>query len=158
MRSTAPSSTSAASMARESRPRANRSSEPCTREASGAVSDGESMKRNDAPHVCTRQGNGGIRLEPHPARTIFPSPITLGEFTVKMAVCIKRVADMETRFRIAADGRSVDQAGLKFDISDFDGYAVEVALRIKEKEGQGDITVLSLGPDIVQEQLRKARS
>src|SRR6185437_4700799 len=119
---------------------------------------GRACSGNDAPHVCTRQGNGGIRLEPHPARTIFPSPITRGEFTVKMAVCIKRVADMETRFRIAADGRSVDQAGLKFDISDFDGYAVEVALRIKEKEGQGDITVLSLGPDIVQEQLRKALS
>jgi len=75
-----------------------------------------------------------------------------------MAVCIKRVADMETRFRIAADGRSVDEAGLKFDISDFDGYAVEVALQIREREGAGDITVVSLGPDIVQEQLRKALS
>ena len=75
-----------------------------------------------------------------------------------MAVCIKRVADMETRFRIAADGRSVDEAGLKFDISDFDGYAVEVALQIREREGEGDITVISLGPDIVQEQLRKALS
>jgi electron transfer flavoprotein beta subunit len=77
---------------------------------------------------------------------------------VKIAVCIKRVPDMETRFKIAADGRSVDQAGLKFDMSDFDGYAVEVALRLKEKEGQGDVTVISLGPAVVQETLRKALS
>ncbi len=77
---------------------------------------------------------------------------------MKIAVCIKRVPDMETRFKIAADGTSVDQTGLKFDMSDFDGYAVEVALRLKEKEGQGDITVISLGPSVVQETLRKALS
>jgi electron transfer flavoprotein beta subunit len=77
---------------------------------------------------------------------------------VKIAVCIKRVPDMETRFKIATDGKSVDQAGLKFDMSDFDGYAVEVALRLKEKEGQGDVTVISLGPAVVQETLRKALS
>ena len=77
---------------------------------------------------------------------------------MKIAVCIKRVPDMETRFKIAADGSSVDQAGLKFDMSDFDGYAVEVALRLKEKEGQGDVTVISLGPAVVQETLRKALS
>jgi electron transfer flavoprotein beta subunit len=75
---------------------------------------------------------------------------------VKIAVCIKRVADMEMRFKIAADGASVDETGLKFDMGDFDGYAVEVALRIKEKEGQGEVTVISLGPDVVQETLRKA--
>jgi electron transfer flavoprotein beta subunit len=77
---------------------------------------------------------------------------------VKIAVCIKRVPDMETRFKIATDGKSVDQAGLKYDMSDFDGYAVEVALRLKEKEGQGDVTVISLGPAVVQETLRKALS
>jgi electron transfer flavoprotein beta subunit len=75
---------------------------------------------------------------------------------VKIAVCIKRVADMEMRFKVAADGASVDETGLKFDMGDFDGYAVEVALRINEKEGQGEVTVISLGPDVVQETLRKA--
>jgi len=75
---------------------------------------------------------------------------------VKIAVCIKRVADMEMRFKIADDGKSVDETGLKFDMGDFDGYAVEVALRINEKEGQGEVTVISLGPDVVQETLRKA--
>jgi electron transfer flavoprotein beta subunit len=77
---------------------------------------------------------------------------------VKIAVCIKRVPDMETRFKIAASGSAVDETGLKYDMSDFDGYAVESALQINEKEGKGETVVISLGPDVVQEQLRKALS
>jgi electron transfer flavoprotein beta subunit len=77
---------------------------------------------------------------------------------VKIAVCIKRVPDMETRFKIAANGTSVDESGLKYDMSDFDGYAVETALQLNEKQGPGETVVISLGPDVVQEQLRKALS
>jgi electron transfer flavoprotein beta subunit len=77
---------------------------------------------------------------------------------VKIAVCIKRVPDMDVRFKIGANGTSVDEAGLKFDISDFDGYAVEAALQIKEKANAGEVVVISLGADNVQETLRKAMS
>ncbi|HEY7878018.1 MAG TPA: electron transfer flavoprotein subunit beta/FixA family protein [Gemmatimonadaceae bacterium] len=75
-----------------------------------------------------------------------------------MAVCIKRVPDMETRFKIAADGKSIDETGLKFDMADFDGYALEAALRLKEKDGAGEVVAISLGPDVVQETVRKALS
>ncbi len=77
---------------------------------------------------------------------------------MKIAVCIKRVPDMDVRFKIGANGTSVDEAGLKFDISDFDGYAVEAALQIKEKASAGEVVVISLGADNVQETLRKAMS
>ena len=77
---------------------------------------------------------------------------------MKIAVCIKRVPDMETRFKIAASGTAVDESGLKYDMSDFDGYAVETALQLNEKQGPGETVVISLGPDVVQEQLRKALS
>jgi len=77
---------------------------------------------------------------------------------VKIAVCLKRVPDMDVRFKIAPGGKSVDETGLKFDISDFDGYAVEAALQIKEKAGVGEVVVISLGGDVVQETLRKAMS
>jgi electron transfer flavoprotein beta subunit len=77
---------------------------------------------------------------------------------VKIAVCIKRVADMETRFRIAPSGKAVDESGVKFDMGDFDSYAVEVALQLKEKRGGGEVVAISLGPDSVQEVLRKAMS
>ena len=77
---------------------------------------------------------------------------------MKIAVCIKRVPDMEQRFRVAGDGTSVDESGLKFDMSDFDGYAVEVALQLTEKSPPGEVVVVSLGPDAVQETLRKSMS
>lgn len=73
---------------------------------------------------------------------------------MKIAVCIKRVPDMEMRFSLARDRKSLDQAGLKFEMADFDGYALEVGLQLVEKQG-GEVVVLSIGPDGVQEILRK---
>jgi electron transfer flavoprotein beta subunit len=77
---------------------------------------------------------------------------------VKIAVCIKRVPEMDVKFRIATSGTAVDETGLKFDMSDFDGYAVEFALQTVEKLGAGEVVVMSIGPDAVQETLRKALS
>lgn len=77
---------------------------------------------------------------------------------MKIAVCIKRVPEMDVKFRIASSGVAVDEAGLKFDMSDFDGYAVEFALQTTEKLGSGEVVVISLGSDVVQETLRKALS
>lgn len=75
---------------------------------------------------------------------------------MKVAVCLKRVPEMELRFSISADRKSLEQAGLKYEISDFDGYALEVGLQLVERAGAGDVVVLCLGPDGVQETLRKA--
>lgn len=106
---------------------------------------------------------GGVSAPPHLSH--LPSPIcslreslqTTGP-TLKIAVCIKRVPDMDVRFKIAPSGKAVDETGLKFDISDFDGYAVEAALQIKEKANAGEVAAISLGGDVVQETLRKAMS
>ena len=75
---------------------------------------------------------------------------------MKIAVCLKRVPEMELRFSIAADRKSLDPGGLKYEISDFDGYALEVALQLVEKAGSGEVVAICLGPDGVQETLRKA--
>jgi electron transfer flavoprotein beta subunit len=77
---------------------------------------------------------------------------------VKIAVCIKRTPDSESRFKIAASGAAIDETGLKFDVDDFAGYAVEAALQVNEKAGGGETVVYALGPDNVQESLRKAMS
>jgi electron transfer flavoprotein beta subunit len=77
---------------------------------------------------------------------------------VKIAVCIKRVPDMDVRFKIGSDNVSLDEAGLKFDINDFDAWAVEAALQLKEKNAGSEVTVISLGPDVVQETIRKGLS
>lgn len=77
---------------------------------------------------------------------------------MKIAVCIKRVPDMDVRFKIGADGASIDETGVKFDMNDFDSWAVEAALQIKDKDPATEVVVISLGPDAVQETIRKALS
>jgi electron transfer flavoprotein beta subunit len=77
---------------------------------------------------------------------------------MKIAVCIKRTPDSESKFRIAGGGSNIDESGLKFDMDDFAGYAVEVALQLNEKQGPGETVVIAVGPDNVQETLRKAMS
>jgi electron transfer flavoprotein beta subunit len=77
---------------------------------------------------------------------------------VKIAVCIKRTPDSESRFKIAASSTAIDETGLKFDMDDFASYAVEVALQLNEKQGPGETVVFAVGPDSVQETLRKAMS
>ncbi len=74
---------------------------------------------------------------------------------MKIAVCLKRVPEMELRFAIAADRKSLDPSGLKYEMSDFDGYALEVALRLAESAGSGEVALVTVGPDGVQETLRK---
>ena len=69
-------------------------------------------------------------------------------------VCIAQVPDTESRIKIGADGRRIDEAGLKFIVSPYDEFALEEAIRLKEKSA-GDVTVLAFGPDRVQQALRE---
>jgi len=75
---------------------------------------------------------------------------------VNITVCIKRTPDTETRVRIASDGVSVDPGGVKYIVSPYDEIAVEAALRMREGAGDGQVTVVSLGPANASEQLRSA--
>src|SRR2546422_7783120 len=75
---------------------------------------------------------------------------------MKIAVCIKRVPDSETRVKIAADGKSLDEAGVKFILNPYDEFAVEEALQRREKAGAGEVVVISLGADAAQETIRTA--
>jgi len=68
-------------------------------------------------------------------------------------VCIKQVADTETRVKVAADGKSLDPAGVTWIVNPYDEFAVEQALRVKEKDG-GELIAVSLGPAGVQTALR----
>src|SRR5437867_8773349 len=75
---------------------------------------------------------------------------------MKIAVCIKRVPDSETRVKIASDGKSLDEAGVKFILNPYDEFAVEEALRRKEQAGAGEVVVVALGPAAAQETIRTA--
>jgi electron transfer flavoprotein beta subunit len=75
---------------------------------------------------------------------------------MKIAVCVKRVPDSETRVKIGAGGKSLDPAGVKFILNPYDEFAVEEALRRKEAAGAGEVVVVSLGPAAAQETIRTA--
>ena len=74
---------------------------------------------------------------------------------MKILVCIKQVPDMESKFKIAADGRWYDQADLAYRMNEYDEYAVEQAVRLKEQTS-GELVVLSIGPERVKETMKKA--
>ena len=75
---------------------------------------------------------------------------------MKIFVCIKQVPDTETKIKIAADGKSADMAGVKWILCPYDEFAVEEAIRFKEKNAGATVTVVSAGPDRVVEALRTA--
>jgi len=75
---------------------------------------------------------------------------------MRIAVCIKRVADSETRVKIGPDGKSLDEAGVKFVLNPYDEFAVEEALRRKEAAGAGEVAIIAVGPAAAQETIRTA--
>ena len=75
---------------------------------------------------------------------------------MEILVCIKQVPDMESKFTINAEGGWFDQDSLAYRINEYDEYAIEQAVRLKEQLGEADITVLSIGPERVKEAIKKA--
>jgi electron transfer flavoprotein beta subunit len=68
---------------------------------------------------------------------------------------MKQVPDSETRVKIAGDGKSIDLTSANMVINPYDEYAIEEAIRSKEKFG-GEITILTLGPERSENDIRKA--
>jgi electron transfer flavoprotein beta subunit len=73
---------------------------------------------------------------------------------VKTLVTDKRVPDPETTIRVKPDGSGIVTDNVKYVINPFDEIAIEEALRIKEKQGGGEVVLVSIGGKTVTEQLR----
>lgn len=71
-------------------------------------------------------------------------------------VCIKQVPDTETKIKLSGDSTWIDTAGIKWIMSPYDEFAVEEALRLKEKNAGSTVTVLSAGPARVVDSIRTA--
>ena len=74
---------------------------------------------------------------------------------MKILVTLKQVPDTETKIKVAADGRSLDPADVKWITSPYDEYALEEAIRIKERQG-AEVIALSVGGDAVKDVLKNA--
>lgn len=75
---------------------------------------------------------------------------------MKIAVFVKRVPDTESIIKITEDRKGIDKSNLSFVMNPYDEFAVEEALRIKEQSGEGEVVVVSLGPEEVTETIRSA--
>jgi electron transfer flavoprotein beta subunit len=70
-------------------------------------------------------------------------------------VCVKHVPETaEAELKIDASGKAVEKTGLVYDINEWDDYALEEAVRIREKQG-GSVTAITIGPDDSDSTLRK---
>lgn len=74
---------------------------------------------------------------------------------MNVVVLLKQTPDTESVIRIASDAKSVVTDDLKWIINPYDEFAVEAALRLKEKHG-GSVTIVSWGPQRVVESIRTA--
>jgi len=80
----------------------------------------------------------------------------LGEYSdLDVVVCVKHVPETaEAELKIDSSGKALEKAGLVFDINEWDDYALEEAVRIKEKQG-GTVTAITIGPQDTESTLRK---
>ncbi len=70
-------------------------------------------------------------------------------------VAIAYVPDTETRIKIGADGKSIDESEVKWIVSPYDEFGLEEALRIREARASGIVTVVALGPERSKTGLRE---
>jgi len=75
---------------------------------------------------------------------------------MKILVCIKQVPDMESKFKVNSEGNWYNDADLAWRMNEYDEYAVEQAVQLKEQVGDAVLTVLSIGPDRIKEMMKKA--
>jgi electron transfer flavoprotein beta subunit len=74
---------------------------------------------------------------------------------MKIAVCIKQVVSREWQVRINDDKTWVRDQDAAWELNEPDAYALEEALRLKEKHG-GEVVVISAGPARVTQVIREA--
>ncbi|GBC81535.1 Electron transfer flavoprotein subunit beta [bacterium HR10] len=74
---------------------------------------------------------------------------------MKIIVCLKQVPKRDLALRLNEAGTWIKDADLSWEINEPDAYALEEALRLKERLG-GEVIACSLGPARVEQVLREA--
>ena len=74
---------------------------------------------------------------------------------MKILVLMKQVANKDAILRINKDSTWIEEADLSFEVNESDGYALEEALRVREKIG-GDVIVCTMGPQRAKSVIKDA--
>ncbi|MFW0968261.1 MAG: electron transfer flavoprotein subunit beta/FixA family protein [Thermacetogeniaceae bacterium] len=73
---------------------------------------------------------------------------------MKIVVLMKQTFDTETRINLNAEG-AIDETGVNYVVNPFCEIATEEAIRIKEQLGEGEVVILSVGPDRAESAMRQ---
>ncbi len=74
---------------------------------------------------------------------------------MNIIVCVKQVPAKDAPLAISADGTWIRESDIGFEMNEPDSYALEEALRLKEKHG-GEVVALSMGPERVKQTIKEA--
>ena len=74
---------------------------------------------------------------------------------MKIIVMMKQVGSKDAILRINKEATWIETSDLSFEVNESDGYALEEALRLKEKHG-GEVVVCSMGPQRVRSVIKDA--
>ena len=74
---------------------------------------------------------------------------------MKIAVLIKQVPGSDSSLPIQSDQSWINEESITYVMNESDNYALEEALQLREKNGDGEVVVISLGPDRVQKVIRE---
>jgi electron transfer flavoprotein beta subunit len=74
---------------------------------------------------------------------------------LKIGVCIKQVPARDAPLSIGDGNAWIRETDIGFEMNEPDGYALEEALRLKEKHG-GEVVVVSLGPERAKQTIKEA--
>lgn len=75
---------------------------------------------------------------------------------MNLFVLIKQVPSTETTIKVTGDGNSIEKGDIKWIVNPYDEFAIEEALKTKERLKEGTVTVVTVGPDRAVEALRTA--
>ena len=74
---------------------------------------------------------------------------------MKIGVCVKQVPAKDAPLAIAEGGTWIRESDIGFEMNEPDGFALEEALRLKEKHG-GEVVAISMGPERAKQTIKEA--
>jgi electron transfer flavoprotein beta subunit len=74
---------------------------------------------------------------------------------LKIGVCVKQVPAKDAPLTIVEGGAWIRESDIGFETNEPDGFALEEALRLKEKH-QGEVVAISMGPERAKQTIKEA--
>ena len=75
---------------------------------------------------------------------------------MKIVVCVKQVGALGDEVEFTDDGRGVDPDYLDYALNEWDSFATEEALRLRESAGEGEVVAVTVGDEDAEDAMRRA--